>query len=326
MISLGIESTAHTFGIGIVDSNAKILADSRSTIKPEKGGIHPRETSRHHYSVGPHVINEALRESGLSLDQIDAVAFSQGPGLGPCLRVGATMARAIAISHSKPLVGVNHCLAHLEIAMKLGGAKDPVFLYLSGGNTQVISEVDGRYVVFGETEDISLGNLLDAFARNVGLAFPGGPKLEELATKGRRLIDLPYIVKGMNVSFSGLLTMAESLLEKEPLEDLALSIQEICFSMLLEASERAMAFLGKEELTLTGGVGANKRLREMCRIMCEERGAKFLDYDERFYQDNGVMIAWAGLEQFLSNQILPVGSSNVLHKWRIDDVKIPRRF
>ena len=326
LISIGIESTAHTFGIGITDSQGKILADCRRTIKPEKGGIHPRDTSRHHYDVAPDVLKEALGQSGLNLDQVDIVAFSRGPGLGPCLRVGATMARAIAVAHSKPLIGVNHCLAHLEIALKLTGAKDPVFLYLSGGNTQVISEAEGRYVVFGETEDIAIGNLLDVFARSAGLSFPGGPKLEELAMNEGKLIDLPYVVKGMNVSFSGLLTMVQSLMQKERLEDLAYSIQEVCFSMLLEASERAMAYLGKNELTLAGGVGANKRLREMAGKMCEERGAKFFDYAKEYYVDNGVMISWAGLEHFSSGDVLPIESSKALQKWRIEDVKIPRRL
>lgn len=326
LLAIGVESTAHTFGVGIVDSDCKILADCRSTIKPERGGIHPREASRHHYEAGAKVLKEALSSSGIGLDQIDVVAFSRGPGLGPCLRVGATAARAIAVAHSKPLVGVNHCLAHLEIAMKLSRAYDPVFLYLSGGNTQIISEAGGRYIVFGETEDIALGNLLDAFARRAGLEFPGGPRLEELARYGKKLIDLPYVVKGMNVSFSGLLTMAESLLGKERLEDLAYSIQEICFSMLLEASERAMAYLGKGELVIAGGVGMNKRLREMARIMCEERGARFLDYETKYYPDNGVMIAWAGLESFTTGKVTQVACSKVLPRWRVDEVEVPRRL
>jgi len=134
------------------------------------------------------------------------------------------------------------------------------------------------------------------------------------------------VVKGMNVSFSGLLTMAQSLLPKKRLEDLAYSIQEICFSMLLEASERAMAYLGKDELTIAGGVGANKRLREMAATMCRERGAKFFDYQTQYYVDNGVMIAWAGLESFVSGDVIPIESSKLLPRWRVDEVRVPGRL
>jgi len=251
------------------------------------------------------------------------VAFSRGPGLGPCLRAGATLARAVALKFKKPLVGVNHAVAHLEIGYLKSGARDPVFLYVSGGNTQIISKVGDRYVVFGETEDIAVGNLLDAFARSAGLPFPGGPKIMKLAKNGKKLIKLPYVVKGMNVSFSGTLTAAEKLIGKESIEDLAYSLQETSFAMLLEATERAMAYLKKEELVIAGGVGANERLREMARTMCEERGARFLDYPTEYYGDNGAMIAWTGLKQYLFGDTISVEESKVLVRFRIDDVRIP---
>jgi len=212
----------------------------------------------------------------------------------------------------------------LELARVMTKARDPVMLYVSGGNTQVISEVDGRYVVFGETEDIALGNLLDSFARTAGIGFPGGPVLMQLAKRGKRLIELPYSVKGMNVSMSGTLTALESLAGKEPVEDLAYSVQEVCFAMLLEASERAMAYLEKDELAISGGVGANTRLREMARIMCEERGARFLDYPTKFYADNAVMIAMTGLELLARGERLRVEDSTVMVRWRVDEVRLPR--
>ncbi len=324
MYALGLESTAHTFAGSVVGEGGRVLSDVRESYKTKAGGIHPRDASRHHYSVASSVVLRTISEAGMAPSAIDVVAFSRGPGLGPCLRVGATAARSLSLFLNRPLVGVNHAVAHLEIARQMSGARDPIFLFVSGGNTQVIAEVDQRYVVFGETEDIALGNMLDSFVRAAGVGFPGGPVVMELATKGKRLIQLPYSVKGMNVSFSGTLTALESLLGKEPIEDLAYSVQEICFAMLLEASERAMAYLEKDELVISGGVGANSRLREMASIMCEERGAKFLDYPAKFYSDNGVMIALTGLNSFAHGDTLPVESSTVMSRWRADEVRLPR--
>jgi len=321
---LGIESTAHTFAGSVASEGGRILSDIRETYTTRAGGIHPRSASRHHYGAAPSVVSRAIREAGLKPSELDAVAFSRGPGLGPCLRTGATVARALSLMLNKPLVGVNHAVAHLELARVMTKARDPVMLYVSGGNTQVISEVDGRYVVFGETEDIALGNLLDSFARTAGIGFPGGPVLMQLAKRGKRLIELPYSVKGMNVSMSGTLTALESLAGKEPVEDLAYSVQEVCFAMLLEASERAMAYLEKDELAISGGVGANTRLREMARIMCEERGARFLDYPTKFYADNAVMIAMTGLELLARGERLRVEDSTVMVRWRVDEVRLPR--
>jgi len=322
LICVGIETTAHTFGVSFVNSNGEILSNVNVKYVPKEGGIHPREASRHHFEVAPEVLREAKLKAGVGWKEVELVAFSRGPGLGPCLRAGATLARALALKLKKPLVGVNHAIAHLEIAYLKSKARDPVFLYVSGGNTQIISKVNGRYVVFGETEDIAVGNLIDAFARAAGLPFPGGPVIMELAKKGKKLVKLPYVVKGMNVSFSGMLTSLEKLLGVESIEDLAFSLQETAFAMLIEATERAMAYLKKEELVIAGGVGANERLREMARIMCEERGAKFLDYPLEFYGDNAAMIAWTGIRQYLSGDSLKVEDSNVLAKFRIEDVRV----
>ena len=323
LISLGIETTAHTFGVAFVNDKGEVLSNVKSVYTPKEGGIHPREASKHHYEVAVGVLRKAKEEAKVKMEDVAVVAFSRGPGLGPCLRAGATLARAVALKFKKPLVGVNHAVAHLEIGYLKSGARDPVFLYVSGGNTQIISKVGDRYVVFGETEDIAVGNLLDAFARSAGLPFPGGPKIMNLAKNGKKLIKLPYVVKGMNVSFSGTLTAAEKLIGKESIEDLAYSLQETSFAMLLEATERAMAYLKKEELVIAGGVGANERLREMARTMCEERGARFLDYPTEYYGDNGAMIAWTGLKQYLFGDTISVEDSKVLVRFRIDDVRIP---
>jgi N6-L-threonylcarbamoyladenine synthase len=208
MISIGIESTAHTFGIGIIDDTGRILANERSVFTTEEGegGMIPAEVAEHHTDVFRKVLDDALAKAGIALDDVDIVSYSQSPGIGNCLRIGAMLARTIAATYGKPVVGVNHCIAHLEIGKLLSDAKDPVFLYASGANTQVIAYDGGKYRIFGETLDIGVGNFLDAFARHMGLGFPGGPKLYELSLKAKNLIELPYVVKGMDVSFGGLLT------------------------------------------------------------------------------------------------------------------------
>ncbi|MBM4400496.1 MAG: hypothetical protein FJ045_00935, partial [Crenarchaeota archaeon] len=205
---LGVESTADDFGVGISAFNGEILANASSDYIPEEGGIHPRKAARHHAEVADKVLREALSKAEIKPSDLALIAFSQGPGLGPCLRTGATVARALAMYLDVPLVGVNHSIAHIEIGKLKTGAQDPVTLYVSGGNTLVSAFDSGRYRVFGETLDIALGNCLDVFAREAGLrhkrGMPLGAALEKLAADGEKLISLPYIVKGMDMSLSGL--------------------------------------------------------------------------------------------------------------------------
>src|ERR1041385_1903807 len=217
MAVLGIEGTAHTLGVGVVEERepgrCRILANERAMLRPAEGGIIPREAAHHHGEVGPRLLAAALEKARVSADDLDGIAFSQGPGLAPCLRVAATMARALALRTGKPLLGVNHCVAHLEIGRGLTDARDPMLLYASGGNTQVLAFTRGRYRVFGETLDVGLGNALDKFARDNGIPFPGGPEVERLAAAARDgpLHPLPYTVKGMGMSFAGVATAAQRL-------------------------------------------------------------------------------------------------------------------
>ncbi len=295
---LGIESTAHTFGIGIVSFDSRILANSKDSFTTEKGGLIPNEVARHHEQIKDKLLADALAKAGIKIEEISLIAYSRGPGLTPAiLAVGQKMAVELAKKIGVPLVGVNHSVAHLSIGNLVTGAKDPVYLYVSGPNTQVIALAGGRYRIFGETLDIGLGNLLDKFARDAGLGFPGGPKIEELA-KGGKYSELPYAVKGMDVSFSGILTKAEHLLKKgTPVNDLCFSLQETCFAMLAEVAERAIAHTSKKELLLIGGVGANSRLKEMLDKMCSARGAKFFAVPLEYSGDQGAMIAWQGILQ-----------------------------
>ena len=255
---------------------------------------------------------------------ISLVSYARGPGLGPCLRTGATAARAFAYSHDIPLIGVNHCVAHLEIGL-LEGATDPVLLYLSGANTQVIAYASEKYRVFGETIDIGIGNGLDKFAREAGMGFPGGPKIEKLA-KGPELLDLPYSVKGMDMAFSGLMTAAKSKLDSgHSIETVTYSLQENAFAMSCEVAERALAHTGKTELVLGGGVACNERLREMATIMTEERGVKCFIPSKDLCVDNGVMIGWLGYQMVKGNYKFTEEDNKVHQKYRTDMVEVTWR-
>jgi len=326
---LGIESTADDFSVGVASSTGEILANVISGYIPEEGGIHPREAARHHVEVAGEVIREAFSRSGVRPRDISVIAFSQGPGLGPCLRTGATVARALAHYLRVPLVGVNHCVAHVEIGRLVCGVDDPLTVYVSGGNTIVTSYEGGRYRIFGETLDIALGNCLDVFARRAGLkqapGRPFGALVEELAAKGGEFIPLPYTVKGMDLSFSGLLTAATNALKsgRYRLEDLCYSLQEVAFSMLTEVTERALAHTEKDAVLLTGGVAANKRLQSMLRTMAEDHGAQFHVVPKQYALDNGAMIAWTGVLAYKCGLTIPIEESHVKLRWRLDEAPVP---
>lgn len=326
---MGIESSADDFSVGICSFDGRILANVIDAYVPVEGGIHPREAARHHAEVAGNVLERAFKGSEVKPKGLSIVAFSQGPGLGPCLRTGATVARALASFLHVPLVGVNHCVAHIEIGRLETGAEDPVTLYVSGGNTIVAAYDSGRYRVFGETLDIALGNCLDVFAREAGLrqelGLPFGAVVEKLARGGKELVSLPYAVKGMDMSLSGLLTAAVGLLRsgKCRLEDLCYSLQETAFSMVTEVTERALAHVEKKEVLLTGGVAANKRLQAMIGSMARAHDARFETVPGEFAIDNGAMVAWTGVLAWTHGVSTPFESSSVRPRWRLEEVEIP---
>ncbi|MEX0920062.1 MAG: KEOPS complex N(6)-L-threonylcarbamoyladenine synthase Kae1 [Candidatus Pacearchaeota archaeon] len=325
---LGIESTAHTFGVGIV-RDGKILSNVRDAYTTDKGGIVPMEAAKHHRENSEKVYLDSLKEACISEDEIDAIAVSQGPGLAPCLIEGMKFAKEVSKRLNVPVVPVNHCVSHLEVG-RLTGAKDPVMLYASGANTQVIAYEGGKFRVFGETLDIGVGNFIDNFARYSGMGFPGGPKIEKLAKEvnGKSLIEIPYSVKGMDVALSGILTNLRQKIEsgKYDVEDLAYSMQETVFAMLVEVSERALAHTGKKELLLGGGVACNSRLQEMCKVMCEERGAKFFCPEKSLLVDNGAMIAFLGEIMFnAGKKETKLDAVDIEPRQRTDDVDVSWR-
>ncbi|MCP1662627.1 MAG: bifunctional N(6)-L-threonylcarbamoyladenine synthase/serine/threonine protein kinase [Methanocalculus sp. MSAO_Arc1] len=313
---LGIEGTAWNLSAAVFDDD--LVTISSSAYSPPHGGIHPREAAQHHAAVMKDVIGAALAEA----DDISAVAFSQGPGLGPCLRTVATAARSLALGLGVPLVGVNHCVAHIEIGRFKTGFTDPIVLYASGANTQVLGYLNGRYRIFGETLDIGIGNALDKFARHHALPHPGGPVVEDLAKKGS-YFPLPYTVKGMDLAFSGLVSAARDA--DAPLPDVCCSLQETAFAMCVEVTERALAHTGKNEVILVGGVGVNARMQEMLAQMCRERGASFAVPERLYMGDNGAMIAYTGRIMLESGQTIPVSDSCVNPVYRSDQVEVTWR-
>ncbi len=326
MVTLGIESTAHTASVGIVDEAAKVLALAGDMYRPPAGGIHPREAANHHVDLLPGLVTKALADARIDPHEIDAVAFAQGPGLGPCLRAGATVARLLALAWDRPLVPVNHCVAHVEIARVLSGLDDPLLLYASGGNTQVIAYARGRYRVLGETLDIGIGNFLDKLWIGLGGTFPGGPAIEAEAKQSDRLLPLPYSVHGMDVAFSGILTATLALSAKgERRPDLAYSVEVTSYAMLTEITERALAHLGHATVVLGGGVACNERLRGMVRAMVEGRGGTMFAPPRSLCVDNGAMIAWTGELARRFDGAVPVLDSAVMPRQRTDLVGAPWR-
>eukprot|EP00949_MAST-11_sp_MAST-11-sp1_P001963 g1963.t1 len=328
---LGMEGSANKLGIGIVtyDGEYKIAANPRKTyVAPPGEGFLPRETAWHHQAHIVALVRAALDEAGLEPKEIDAICFTKGPGMGAPLNVVVVCARTLSQLWGVPLVGVNHCVGHIEMGRVCTGAKNPVVLYVSGGNTQVIAYSRGRYRIFGETIDIAVGNCLDRFARAIGLSNDPSPgyNIEQMALQAGKdagLIDLPYVVKGMDVSFSGMLTKIEKLaLGKCTKADLCYSLQETIFAMLVEITERALAHCGSKEVLIVGGVGCNKRLQEMVSLMMAARGGKSFDMDHRYCIDNGAMIAQAGIFAFQRGVTTALEDSQCTQRFRTDEVDV----
>ncbi len=322
---LGIESTAHTFGASLVDGHDRIVTNVNSTYRPPVGvGIHPRKASEHLATVADEIVKTALStKDGSSIDP-DVIAYAAGPGLGPCLRIGATVGRALSSFLKKPLVPVHHGVAHLDIAMSVAKARDPLAVLVSGGHTSILVHVGKRWRVYGETQDITLGNLLDMFAREAGLPSPGGLSVSREAMKGEKLIKLPYTVKGNDVAYSGLLTAAATILHRQGnLADLCFSLQETAFAMLSEAVERSLVQTRRSEVILAGGVAASSRLREMIGSVAEDHGASFHPVPVEYSGDCGAQIACSGRLAFESGITINTSDSFVIPRWRLDEVDVP---
>jgi len=333
VVAIGFEGSANKLGVGII-RDGEVLSNPRHTyITPPGEGFLPRDTAQHHQAWVLKILAQALLEANLKPHDIDVVCYTKGPGMGAPLVSTAIVARTVALLWKKPIIGVNHCVGHIEMGRLITGADNPTVLYVSGGNTQVIAYLERRYRIFGETIDIAVGNCLDRFARVLKLSNDPSPgfNIEQLAKKGKKFVELPYVVKGMDVSFSGLLSFIEDrapgLIERGDCtaEDLCFSLQETVFAMLVEITERAMAHCDSKEVLICGGVGCNLRLQEMMEVMCQERGAKLFATDMRFCIDNGAMIAQAGWEMFRSGQVTPFEETTCTQRFRTDEVEVTWR-
>jgi len=325
MLGLGIESTAHTFSCAIIEKKGKkgkILSDIKKIYRPESGeGIHPREASRHHIEHSSSVLSECLNDAKVSIKDLDIISYAAGPGLGPCLRVGAVVARSLASFYKIPIYPVNHAIGHIELGKLLTGASNPLVLLVSGGHTMILAFLDKQWRVFGETLDITLGQLLDQFGRSIGFASPCGKNIEELASTSSNYVTLPYSVKGNDVSFSGLLSATKSVAKKSKV-DACYSLQETAFAMISESVERALSFTNKKELMIVGGVAANKRLSEMLKDVCKRHGCKFFVVPLPFAGDCGSQICWTGILESQVKQSTLLKDTFVTQSWRLDSVKI----
>ncbi|KAF7520775.1 hypothetical protein G7054_g12676 [Neopestalotiopsis clavispora] len=360
LYALGLEGSANKLGIGVlshdpVKNTTTILSNARHTFNSPPGtGFLPKDTALHHRRHFVPVALQALRDAGVSPSQLSCICFTQGPGMGAPLTSVAIGARTLSLLWGKPLVGVNHCVGHIEMGRVITGASNPVVLYVSGGNTQVIAYASQRYRIFGETLDIAVGNCIDRFARTLRIPndpFPGY-NVEQLAKKaslgGRTpvLLDLPYAVKGMDCSFSGILAAADILAAQMAAQDkvlaeeggklkdgevritpadLCFTLQETVFAMLVEITERAMAHVGSRQVLVVGGVGCNERLQQMMGQMAADRGGSVYATDERFCIDNGIMIALAGLLAWETGYETKLEDSMCTQRFRTDEVHVAWR-
>ena len=366
-IALGLEGSANKIGIGIIDNTGTILANTRRTyVAPTGQGFLPRDVRLHHATHVIPLVQQAFVQAKLTPGEIDVICYTKGPGIGAPLHAVAVVSRMLSQLWHKPLVGVNHCVAHIEMGRIVAcqdtaptagqvldadpalaaayaelvaraprfrqicqPAIDPIVFYVSGGNTQVIAYARKRYRIFGETIDIAAGNLLDRFARLGGISNDPNPgyNVEQLAKKGTQYVRLPYTVKGMDVALGGMLDQLARLIRTSvrkgelSVADLCFSLQETLFAMLVETTERALAHCRKSSVLIVGGVGCNKRLQRMMADMCAQRGAQLSAMDHRYCIDNGAMIAYAGLLEFIAGKTTPLDEAYVTQRFRTDMVQ-----
>jgi N6-L-threonylcarbamoyladenine synthase len=322
---LGIESSAHTLGIGIVD-HGSVLANERRMYKIANKGILPMRAASLHAKNLHAALRNTLRIAHLGMEDIEAVGYTKGPGLGPCLEICMLAARSLSERYGIPIFHVNHAVAHMEITSHMCMAEDPLVLYVSGGNSQILAvdETRKHYRVYGETFDIGIGNMLDNFAREAGFKKAWGSEVAA-AANGGSYVAMPYTVKGMDFAFAGLMTNAIGLLKSHSLKDVAYSLQETAFSMLCEATERALLLTGKKSLITCGGVAQSARLQEMLRLICSDHGTKFGVAPNEFNADNGAMIALVAEKLMLAGVRHRMEDCTVNQKYRADKVMLEWR-
>lgn len=313
--TLGIESSCDETSVAIVKNGREVLSniiDTQIPIHEKYGGVVPEIASRNHIEAISRVMKKALEKANITLNQIDAITPTYGPGLVGALLVGLSYAKALSFAIDKPLVGVNHIQGH--IASNYITYKDlkPPFIcvMMSGGNTQIIHVKDyTKFEVLGKTRDDAIGEAFDKVARVVGLGYPGGPKVDKLAQEGNPTIELPKThFENMDFSFSGIKTAVINLHHKNPeinKADLCASFERTVTDILIENVNKAIKLTGIKTIVLAGGVSANSYIRKaFLELEQEDTENKMKIYmpDLKLCTDNAAMIASAGYYNYIQGR------------------------
>ena len=309
MLVLGIETSCDETGVALYDSVRGLLAHevhTQAAMHAEYGGVVPELASRDHIRRTLPLVRRVLERGGARLEQVDAVAYTEGPGLAGALLVGASIAAGLAYGLGVPAIGVHHLEGHLlsPLLSKTPPAFPFVALLVSGGHTQLMEvEGVGRYRLLGETLDDAAGEAFDKTAQVLGLGYPGGPALAQLADRGQRgrhRLPRPMIASGdLEFSFSGLKTAVLTLVRNAALDaaakaDVAAEFQEAVVDVLVAKCRAALEATGHRRLVIAGGVGANRRLRERLDATAAAHGFEVYYPELELCTDNGAMIALAG--------------------------------
>lgn len=338
MLVLGLETSCDETGIALYDTGAGLLSHrvySQIALHAEYGGVVPELASRDHIRKAQPLIEEVLAEAGFSLQDLDGLAYTSGPGLVGALLVGACLGRSLAWSLDIPAVGVHHMEGHLLAPMLEDSAPDFPFIALlvSGGHTQLVQVGGiGRYQLLGESLDDAAGEAFDKVAKMMNLPYPGGPALSQLAEQGdalrfvfpRPMTDRP----GLDFSFSGLKTSVrtriidcavDGVLAEQDKADIAAGFQEAVVQTLVIKCRRAMKQTGIKRLIIAGGVGANRSLRAMLQQETEAMGGKVFYPRPELCTDNGAMIAYAGAQRLLAGEHADL-AVKVVPRWPLTDL------
>ena len=339
MLILGLETSCDETGVALYDSDAGLLAHhlhSQIDMHAAYGGVVPELASRDHIQRLVPLARRVIVESGRSLNEIDAIAVTEGPGLGGALLVGTSFAAGLAAALKRPVIPIHHLEGHLLSPLLTLPRPDFPFvaLLVSGGHTQLMAvEGVGRYRLLGETVDDAAGEAFDKTASLLGLGYPGGPALSRLAESGnpRRFpLPRPMLSSGdLDFSFSGLKTAVLTLktklanegeIDERGCADIAASFQAAVVDVLVAKSLSAMKATGMSRLVVSGGVGANRHLREQLSRQAAQRGATVYYPPLDFCTDNGAMIAFAAALRIEANPgllVAPMTSFNIRPRWAL---------